>query len=73
MTHLELAISPFASWNISEGVITHALTLRGYHRHIALSKPGLSDATRRKRLKFAEEHVQWTIKQWSSILWSDET
>ena len=73
MLHLELATGSFASWNISEGIITHALALRGYGRHIALGKPGLSEASKRKRLAFAVEHLDWTIEQWFSILWSDET
>lgn len=62
IVHLELATGPFASWNISEGIITHALALRGYGRHIALGKPGLSEAAKRKRLAFAMEHLDWTIE-----------
>jgi hypothetical protein len=76
MTHLELAISslsPFSSWHVSEGMITHAFATRGYGRHIALGKPGLSEKSQRLRRQFAEEHLDWTIEQWSSILWSDET
>jgi hypothetical protein len=75
MTHLEIAttIHPFCDWNISAGIITHALALRGYGRYIAIGKPGLSEASKRKRLKFAENHIEWTIEQWFSILWSDET
>jgi hypothetical protein len=64
MTHLEVAttIHPFCDWSdISGNIITHALALRGYGRHIALGKPGLSKATKIKRLKFAEEHKDWTI------------
>jgi hypothetical protein len=73
MANLELAIGPFISWSTSESIITHALVLRGYGRYIALGKPGLSDTARRKRLAFAEEYLDWTIEQWFSILWSDET
>ncbi len=77
MTYLELAInsitSPFACWNVSERIIGHALATRGYNRHIALGKPGLSEKTQRLRREWAEEHKNWTIEQWSQILWSDET
>ena len=73
MTFLYLATYPFAKWNVSEWVIGNALASRNYQRHIALGKPGLSEASRRKRCEFAEEHIHWTIKQWYSILWSDET
>lgn len=68
MAYLELATGPFAIWSISKGIITHALALRGYYRHITLGKPGLSEPTQRKRLLFAEEHLQWIIEQWFSIL-----
>jgi ketohexokinase/beta-glucosidase len=75
MTHLEIAtaVHPFCDWNVSDGIITHALALRGYGRHIALGKPGLSEAVKRERLRFAQNHIDWTIEQWFSILWSDET
>lgn len=73
MTHLELDISPFASWKPGTGIITYTLALRGYGRHIALYKPGLSEESQRKRLRFAEEHRDQTIEQQFSILWSDET
>jgi DDE superfamily endonuclease len=58
MTHLEIVmtIHPFCDWDISAGIITHALALRGYKRYIAVGKPGLSKASKTKRLKFAEEH-----------------
>ena len=64
MNYLELVTRLFASWNVSEGVITHVFALRGYHRQIALGKPGLSPDSQKKRLKFAEEHVKWTTEQW---------
>ena len=44
--------------------------LRGY---VAAKKPLLRDATVRKRLAFARVHRDWTIAQWDSVLWSDES
>ena len=28
---------------------------------------------RKARLEFAERHLEWTVKDWKKILWSDET
>lgn len=42
-------------------------------RYIARSRPVLDEKTRNARLKFAEDHINWTSHQWQSILWSDET
>jgi len=65
MTHLKIAttVHPFCDWNVSAGIITHALELRGYGRHITLGEPGLSKDIRIKRLKFAQEHRNRIIKQ----------
>lgn len=35
--------------------------------------PKLSVAHRQARLQFAREHLNWTIEQWSSILFTDES
>jgi hypothetical protein len=42
MPLLQLVISPFTHWGVSEDMIRHALAKRGYKRHIGLSKPLLS-------------------------------
>lgn len=56
-----------------ETALARALKKRGYSRCKALRKPPLSDDTKRVRLAWALEHVNWTIEQWNRILWSDET
>lgn len=50
-----------------------ALRIEGYHRRIALRKPPISEANRRKRLTFAYAHLDWTLEQWYKVLWTDET
>jgi hypothetical protein len=73
MPFLYLSTYLFARWNISEWVIANVLASRGYKRHVVLGKPGLPATSKWKPLKFALEHVHWTIEQRYSILWSDET
>jgi len=36
-------------------------------------KPALTLAHRRKRLRWAIEHRYWTVDDWKSVIWSDET
>ena len=36
-------------------------------------KPLISAKNRKARLKFAKEHLHWTVKDWSKILWTDES
>jgi hypothetical protein len=36
-------------------------------------KAPITEANRKIRLAWAEEHVKWTMDQWYRILWTDET
>jgi transposase len=60
-------------WNVGEYCIRHALRKLGYQRHIARVKPPISEKNRELRLAWALEHRDWTLLQWASILWTDET
>ena len=43
------------------------------HGRIARRKPFLSRANQTKRLQFALERQHWTVKDWSKIVFSDES
>ena len=58
---------------VSVDVIRAALQKRGYKRYIARQKPPLSEKNKELRLAWAQEHKDWTLQQWSLILWTDET
>ena len=45
----------------------------GLHDQIAAKKPLLKDTNNMKRLAWAKKHEQWTLDQWKSVLWSDES
>ncbi|KAI7933980.1 hypothetical protein MJO28_017368 [Puccinia striiformis f. sp. tritici] len=45
----------------------------GYRSRIAVKKPFINSINRQKRLTFAREHLEWTIADWSKVIWSDES
>ena len=61
------------------GITTSETTLRkylrkaGFRRCIACPKPLVSWINRRKRLKWAREHLHWTIEDWMRVIFSDES
>ena len=73
MSYFELARIQFIDWNVSEDVVRRVLRLRGYERRIAQPKPPLTPDHMRRRKRWAEEHLSWTVEDWSKILWTDET
>lgn len=62
------------------GIQMHKRTLRtlfakrlGINSRWAARKPALSEQNQRQRLEFARVHLHWTVADWCTILWSDET
>ena len=45
---------------------------KGMIGRITVRKPLLRPVNKQKRLKFAQEHVDWKIDQWKSNSWTDE-
>ena len=45
----------------------------GLHGQIAAKKPLLKDTNKKKRLAWCKKQEQWTLDQWKSVLWSDES
>lgn len=57
---------------IHENTIRNALSKAGYHHRIARRRPYLNNRDRKRRLKFAKEHEDWTVEDWARVLFSDE-
>ena len=58
---------------ISLKTVNGRLKEKGMIGRIAVRNPLLRPVNKQKRLKFAKEHVDWTIDQWKSVLWIDES
>ena len=67
----DLAIGGGTSVNSS--TIRRFLLRMGFRGRVAVRKPFISEVNRKKRVEFAESHLNWTEADWSRVLWSDES
>lgn len=58
---------------ISVTTVKDRLKNKGLVGRVAAKKPLLRAVNKQKRLKFAKEHENWTMEQWKSVLWTDES
>jgi len=58
---------------LSASTVQRRLNQCGLKGCVAKKKPFISETNRLKRLKFAKEHIGWSVDQWKKVLWSDET
>ena len=61
LTYLQLSLH-FIAWGVSEYAIRGALRKAGFRRYIARAKPHLSDKNKSDRLRWAQEHVNWSLE-----------
>lgn len=59
--------------SISRWTVRRRLHESNLRAHRAAIGPVLSRAHRQARLQFARDHIEWTIEQWRSVLFTDET
>ena len=45
----------------------------GFGSYSPAKKPALNDRQKANRLKWCEDKVDWTLEQWRSVVWSDES
>jgi transposase len=62
------------------GLPVHEETIRNRIREVgefksywSCKKPFISETNRAKRLQWAKAHLNWTVDQWKTVLWSDES
>ena len=58
---------------VSNSVVNRSLHSWGMIGRVACRKPLLSSRNVKKRLRFAREHVKWTKRKWSKVLFTDES
>ncbi|MDF4290226.1 transposase, partial [Vibrio parahaemolyticus] len=58
---------------ISRTTVKRRLRESGLHGQIAARKPLLRRGKKQKRFVWAKKHKEWTLDQWKSVLWSDES
>ena len=59
--------------NISVQTIRRALKVAGMRAVVKKKRPQLKPAHRAKQLAFALSKKDWTVEDWKSVVWSDET
>ena len=57
----------------STTTLRRALRKAGFRRCVACPKPLVSWINRRKRLKWAREHIHWSLEDWLRVIFSDES
>ncbi|KAI5086166.1 hypothetical protein C0J45_24088, partial [Silurus meridionalis] len=62
-----------SSRHISTTTVKRRLCESGLHGRISARKPLLKKGNKQKRLVWAKKHKEWTLDQWKSALWSDES
>jgi hypothetical protein len=61
-------IPKILNWDCGEKAIRTTFKKEGYQRCIAARKCPLIEENRKKRLEWAQEHINWTDEQWDEIL-----
>jgi hypothetical protein len=59
--------------NVSSRTIQQQAHELGFHNQVAVEIPFVNSKQIEKRLKFASEHLSWTIDNWKKVVWSDES
>ena len=58
---------------ISSKTVRNILHEGGFYVKTKTKKPVLTAEHKKRRLQFAKDHVNWTVEQWKSVMFSDET
>lgn len=58
---------------VSLTTVKRRLRIAGLKGCVAVKKPLLRPINKKKRLKWALQHRNWTVEQWKQVLWTDES
>ena len=62
-----------SDWKVSEYTVHHSLLCMGQQSSRAVRVPMLTPVHCRKHQQWKHEHQNWTMEQWKSVVWSDES
>ena len=58
---------------VHRSTIANALRKAGMKATTKKKKPAISEKNRKERLAFAKSHKDWTVEDWKTVIFSDET
>lgn len=70
--HLQQKLRETRNVSISRWTVRRRLAEKNLTSHKAANGPKLTPSHRQARLRFAQEHENWTLEQWRTVLFSDE-
>lgn len=71
--NLQVQLNATHNIQISLSTVRRRLAERGLKFRIPARAPKLTESHRRARLEFARHHVNWTLRDWEHVLFTDET
>jgi len=66
-------LSQELNFDISSTTVWRCLKKLGYRKTKPTMKPGLTRRMKDERLKWCNDHKDWTLEDWKRVVWSDET
>lgn len=70
---LEEILEDSTGTKLAPRTIRARLNEQGYKRCKACKKPFISAKNRATRVVCAKKHLSWTVEQWKTVLWADES
>ncbi|KAM7315852.1 putative transposable element tc1 transposase [Ixodes scapularis] len=60
-------------FDVSEMTIRRRFSEAGLKSRMSAQKPLLTDTNKAQRYRFAQDHQEWTVDQWRTVVFSDES
>jgi hypothetical protein len=61
------------AFELSSRTVQRRLNEAGLNGRVAAHKPYVSKKNKAVRVRFAKEHINWSIEKWRKVLWTDES
>jgi hypothetical protein len=64
---------PIEGFDIHRSTVDKYLKMEGLKTYVQQKKRGFTKDQKAARLKFARDHLNWTVDDWKQVMFSDET